>query len=71
MSARDMRAILRRIAPGGAYWFQCPGHQPFNRVAYLRLNGVAYRLWGRGGYRMMTGKGEVGLVRRVGRGGYG
>ncbi len=63
ISTRRLHAAIHRLAPGEGTWIKLPGDQPYNRVAYMRLNGVAYQLWGKGGYRLRSMKGEIGVFR--------
>jgi hypothetical protein len=64
ITTRQMHAMIHALEPGQGKWIKLPGEQPHNRNAYLRLNGVAYGLWGKGGYRMRSMKGEIGVFRR-------
>lgn len=61
----EIKRSLARLNPGDGIYFRCSGEQPFNRIFYQRVNGAAYVLWGRGAYKMIAGKGEVGVMRRV------
>ena len=62
---KRLRALLQRLRPGEALFVAIAGDQPFNRNFYLRVNSVAYCLFGSGGYQMRAGRGEVGVIRRA------
>jgi hypothetical protein len=63
ITTRQLHALIHRLQPGEGIWIKLPGGQPYNRTAYMRLNGVAYQLWGKGGYRLRSMRGEIGVSR--------
>ncbi len=60
----DIRAVMASLHPGYAIYFPRPDRQPGARDLYLRLNGVAYQLWGAGQYRLHTAGGSIGVIRK-------
>lgn len=64
-SVENIRWYLQHLSPGATAFFNPAGTQPHNRVFYLRVNGVAYRLWGASRYTMHARNGEV-WVHRLG-----
>ncbi len=61
----DIRAVLAPLRRGEATWFRAPNRQPYARDLYLRINGVAYQLWGAGSYRMQTRGYEISVIRKA------
>lgn len=60
------RPVLMRIAPDEAAIIIIPGDQPYNRIAYQTIGGMAHALWGAGMYRLRMERGSnVVQVRRL------
>lgn len=64
MTREQIRDALADLQQGDAMFFPAPGSQPYNRDLYLRVNSIAYKLWGKGTYKMMAGPHEVGVHRK-------
>lgn len=47
---RWIEDALRPLHPGATTTIPSPDGQPIRRVRYQRINAVAYKLWGKGGY---------------------
>lgn len=54
---------LPTLASDDTAAFDLPGKQPSNRIAYQAVNGVAYRVFGPGMYRLKSLSGGIAVTR--------
>lgn len=52
------KTLLANLAPGQAVRVTIAGDQPFNRISYQIIGGMAHAIWGAGMYRLSMERGS-------------